>query len=285
MHRTWARAAAVAVVAAMTIGGATGAGADDPPGGNVGDRAGAQNNGTSLTGNAETGGPGSATPPPGADNGSRGPNCTMRDGTPGYLSYEDLMVTTQEEQRNDIRAEETPDEPGRWLHVSCGGEYVGLQFFPDGVPVVNPWELARSVTITPPAPVIHTSPEPGNHLVGLTAWYWLEGGWDEISRDARAGGVRVTVTATPTSLIIDPGDGTGTFTCVDPPAYDPALPAAAQSSPCTHLYESAANVTATATLVYQTSFDSNVGAGGPLGPIEATSTTALAVSEAQAINT
>jgi hypothetical protein len=280
MHRSWARAAAVAVVAAMTIGGgATGAGADDPPGGNVGDRAGAQNNGTSVTGDAQTGGPGSATPPPGADNGSRGPNCTMQDGTPGYLSYEELMVTTQEEQRNDIRAEETPDEPGRWLHVSCGGEYVGLQFFPDGVPVVNPWELARSVTITPPAPVIHTSPGQDDHLVGMTAWFWVDT-WEPVVDGTSAGGVTVTVRALPTTLTIDPGDGTGKFTCVDPQPYIPG-----GTSSCTHVYQRAANVTATATLTYQTSFTSNVGANGALGPIQATSSSQFTVSEAQAINT
>jgi hypothetical protein len=79
--------------------------------------------------------------------------------------------------------------------------------------------------------------------------------------------------------------GTCPITCENPPAYDPAVPAADQSSPCTHVYQRAATVTATATLVYETSFTSNVGAGGQLGTIEPTSTVALTVSEAQAINT
>jgi hypothetical protein len=286
MLRSWGRAAAVAAVAVMAIvSGATGvAGQGDPTGGhNVGDRAGAQNNGTTVTGTAETGGDGYVDPPPGADDGSGGPNCTTSDGTPGYLHYQGLQYTTMEEQRTEIRPEE--QRPGVYLHIYCNDEYVDFQFFPDGTPVqVDPWSLARRVTIRPPAPVIHTSPDAGDQLVGLTSWYWVET-WQPIRRSTAAGGVRVTVTATPTSLIIDPGDGTGTITCENPPAYDPAVPAADQSSPCTHVYQRAATVTATATLVYETSFTSNVGAGGQLGTIEPTSTVALTVSEAQAINT
>jgi hypothetical protein len=282
MHRNWARAAVVAVVAAMALGsGATGAGAEDPSG-DFGDRAGGSTNGNTVVGNASTGDNGHA-PPAGADDGSNGPNCTTSDGTPGYLRYEGLQYTTMEEQRTEIRPEE--QRPGVYLHIYCNDEYIGFDFFPEGQAVqVDPWSLARRVTIRPPAPVIHTSPDAGDQLVGLTSWYWVET-WQPIRRSTSAGNVRVTVTATPTSLVIDPGDGSGTITCENPPAYDPAVPAAEQSSPCTHVYQRAAGVTATATLVYETSFTSNVGAGGPLGTIEPVSTVALTVREAQAINT
>jgi hypothetical protein len=282
MHRSWAKpAAAAALVLGMTLAGVPSpAGADDPDGG-MGDRAGAQNDGTSVTGTAQTGGPGSTPPPAGADDGSNGPNCVRSDGTPDYLVYEDLMVTTQDEQRNDIRKDETPDEPGVWLHVSCGPEYVGMRFFPDGPtgPTVNPCVLARSVRITPPAPEIHTSPDMGDHLVGMTAWFWVDS-WEAITASRSAGGVTVTVTAQPATLTIDPGDGTGTFTCVNPPAYSPGA-----TSSCTHEYQRAGSVTATATLTYDTSFTSNVGAGGALGTIQPRATAQLTVSEAQAINT
>jgi hypothetical protein len=284
MHRSWARAAAAAALATgVALVGVPSAGAQSDGGGNVGDRAGAQNNGSTVTGTAQTGDDGYVAPPPGADDGSDGPNCTMSDGTPGYLHYQGLQFTTMEEQRTEIRPEE--QRPGVYLHVYCNDEYVDFQFFPDGTPVViDPFALARRVTIRPPAPVLHTSPDPGDQLVGLTSWYWVDT-WQPMTRSTSAGNVTVTVTAAPTSLVIDPGDGTGTITCVNPPAYDPAVPAASQSSPCTHVYQRAANVTATATVVYQTSFTSNVGAGGPLGTIQPNATVALTVSEAQAINT
>jgi hypothetical protein len=67
--------------------------------------------------------------------------------------------------------------------------------------------------------------------------------------------------------------------------YNLNLAASAQSSNCTHTYLRAGNYTATATVVYDISFTSNVGVNGTLGTIEPSSTIALAVAEAQAINT
>jgi hypothetical protein len=282
MHRSWARAAAVAVVAAISIGsGATGAGAlEDPPGGhNVGDRASGATNGNTVVGNAGTGDDHNAPAPPGADDGSNGPNCTMSDGTPGYLHYQGLQYTTMEEQRTEIRPEE--QRPGVYLHIYCNDEYLDFAFFPDNEPRVDPRQLASTVVLPVPSPQIMTSPAPGDHLVGMEAWFWLQTGiWQPLEDSTGAGGVRVTVRAVPSALTIDPGDGSGTFTCEDPPAYTPG-----GTSSCTHVYQRAGNYVATATLTFQTSFTSNIGVRGNLAPIETTSTTNLAVSEAQAINT
>jgi len=278
MHRNWARAAAVAVVAAMALGsGATGAGAEDPSG-DFGDRAGGSTNGNTVVGNASTGDNGHA-PPPGADDGSNGPNCTTSDGTPGYLRYEGLQYTTMEEQRTEIRPEE--QRPGVYLHIYCNDEYLDFAFFPDNEPVVDPRQLASTVVLPVPSPQIMTSPAPGDHLVGMEAWFWLQPGiWQPLQDGTSAGGVRVTVRAVPSALTIDPGDGSGTFTCENPPAYTPD-----GTSSCTHVYQRAGNYAATATLTFQTSFTSNIGVRGNLAPIDTTSTTNLTVSEAQAINT
>ena len=141
------------------------------------------------------------------------------------------------------------------------------------------------MTITPSAPVLRTSPAAADHLVDIEAWFWAET-WEGISEPATAGSVTVNVSAEPASLIVDPGDGSAPFTCDGPqPVYNPNLPASAQSSDCTHTYTRAGNYTATATLVYDVSFTSNVGVDGDLGTIEPSSATALAVAEAQAINT
>ncbi|MGH2475464.1 MAG: hypothetical protein ACRDIL_09380 [Candidatus Limnocylindrales bacterium] len=187
-----------------------------------------------------------------------------------------------QEQRTLYHPQE--QRPGEWLHLYCGGEWLDFVFLPEEQQV-DPTTLARSVTITPATPVLHTSPGAEDHLVNIEAWFWAEM-WEGISETATAGSVTVNVTAEPSSLIVDPGDGTSPFTCPGPqPVYNPSLPASTQSSSCTHTYLRAGNYTATATVVYDISFTSNVGVAGGLGTIEPSSTTALAVAEAQAINT
>jgi hypothetical protein len=242
-------------------------------------RATATNNGDSATGTAEESVP---AIPAGNSGGSGGPNCTRSDGTPDFLRYGPRLFSTMQEQRTKYHPEE--QRPGEWLHLYCGGEWLDFVFLPEEQQV-DPTTLARSVTITPAAPVLRTSPAASDHLVNVEAWFWSEM-WDGISETATAGSVTVNVTAVPVSLIVDPGDGMSPFTCAGPqPAYDPNLPASTQSSNCTHTYLRAGNYTAAATVVYDVAFRSNVGVNGGLGTIEPSSTTALAVAEAQAINT
>jgi hypothetical protein len=242
-------------------------------------RATGTNNGDSATGTAEDSVP---AIPAGNSGGGGGPNCTKSDGTRDYLRYGPRLFSTMEEQRTLYHPEE--QRPGEWLHLYCGDQWLDFVFLPDAQQV-DPTTLARSVTIRPAAPVLRTSPGTEDHLVNVEAWFWAEM-WEGISETATAGSVTVNVSAEPTSLIVDPGDGTSPFTCPGPqPVYDLSLPASTQSSNCTHTYLRAGNYTATATVVYDISFTSNVGVNGNLGTIEPTSTTALAVAEAQAINT
>jgi hypothetical protein len=242
-------------------------------------RATATNDGDSVTGTAEENLPGI---PAGNTGGAGGPNCTKSDGMPDYLRYGPRLFSTMEEQRTLYHPEE--QRPGEWLHLYCGDEWLDFVFLP-AAQQVDPTTLARSVTITPPAPVLRTSPATENHLVNIEAWFWAET-WEGISEPATAGSVTVNVSARPTSLIVDPGDGTRPFSCAGPqPVYNLSLPASAQSSNCTHTYTRAGHYTATATLVYDVSFTSNVGVNGGLGTIEPSSATTLAVAEAQAINT
>jgi hypothetical protein len=242
-------------------------------------RATADNNGDSATGTAEESVPAF---PAGNSGGGGGPNCTRSDGTPDYLRYGPRLFSTMQEQRTLYHPEE--QRPGEWLHLYCGGEWLDFVFLPEEQQV-DPTTLARSVTITPAAPVLRTSPGTEDHLVNIEAWFWAEM-WEGLSESATAGSVTVNVSAEPTSLVVDPGDGTAPFTCPGPqPVYNPNLPASAQSSNCTHTYLRAGNYTATATVVYDVSFTSNVGVNGNLGTIEPTSSRALAVAEAQAINT
>jgi hypothetical protein len=284
MRRSWGRAAVLGVALTAVLGVM-----QTPAAADGGDRGAADSDGDTVTGDALDEDPGGLVPGEsanGGSGGSGGPNCTKSDGTRDYLRYEGLQHTTMHEQRTEIRPEE--QRPGVYLHIYCGDEYLDFQFFPDGPApvVVDPRTLADRVQITPPDPAIRTNPAVGDHLVGVEAWFWVDDPWEPITpRPATAGSVTVWVTAEPTELIIDPGDGSPTFSCVRPPAFDESLPASAQSSDCTHTYERAANVTATATMVYETSFTSNIGDGGALDPIEPTASVDLAVAEAQAVNT
>jgi hypothetical protein len=280
------RALAATTVAALALTAAPGAVAaqGDDDGRDASDGfVNGTNDGRTATGTAATtipGGPGRSA---GGGGGDGGPNCTKSDGTGDYYWYEGLLYTTMEEQRTDIRPEE--QRPGVYLHIHCGDEYVGFQFFPDGVQApVDPVALARSVSITPPAPVLVTNPAAGDHLVEVEAWFWVEN-WEPVTAPpATAGNVTVNVSAEPTALVIDPGDGSPAFTCTGrPPAYDRSRPAEGQSSPCSYTYSRAGMFAATATLVYEVSFTSNVGVNEGLGTIEPTTTVDLAVREAQAI--
>ena len=269
-------AALVAVTCSLTVLPA--AAGDGPAESPSNDRVTGTNTGDSVTGTASEEVPGHLV----SNNGSGGgPNCTKSDGTPDYLRYEGLQYTTMHEQRTEIRPEE--QRPGEYRHVYCGDERIGFFFFPDGEPV-DPRFLAETVSITPPAPVLRTSPAAAEHLVDIEAWFWAEN-WEPIGRSATAGSVTVTVSAEPAHLLVDPGDGSPPFICAGPqPVYDPGLPSSAQSSDCTHTYSRAGNYTAAATVVYDVSFTSNVDVSGGLGTIEPSTTLPMAVSEAQALN-
>jgi hypothetical protein len=269
-------AAAGLLAAALAVAAGPPASAGDGGGGTSGYVDGA-NDGESVTGNATEVGPGAPGTTTRRGNGQ--PNCTLSDGTPAYLRYDGLQFTTMEEQRTEIRPEE--QRPGVYLHIYCGDEWQDFRFFPDQTPV-DPRVLAEAVRITPPTPVIHTSPAPGDHLVDVVAWFWVED-WGDLGEGTSAGGVSVSVTATPTSVLIDPGDGSAPFTCTgQPPAY---APGADPATGCTYTYQTAGEYQATATVSYETGFSSNIGVGGALGAIDVTGAVDLAVREAQAVVT
>jgi hypothetical protein len=201
--------------------------------------------------------------------------------------YEAPRWTTQDEQRNDIRADETGGREGLWGWRVCDDGTEEFVFFPDGpdgeAQLVDPRALADSVTITPQVPTLRTSPPLStNHLVNLASWFWIDpGDWDEVSEDARAGPVVVTVTATPRTLVVDPGDDSPTLEC----AGGGTPYARGASSDCTHTYERSGNYDATVTIVYDVAFTSNIGVDGNLGPLTPDEVTVdIPVYAAEALN-
>lgn len=200
-----------------------------------------------------------------------------------------LRYTTQEEQRNDIREEETAGREGEWGWLVCDdGRPDELMFFPDEEPV-DPEFLARSVVIAPDPPVLRTNPPiEGEQLVNLDTWFWVEGGsWEPVTGEARLGTVWARVTATPRTLIIDPGDGSPSKRCEGGGTpYDASRSPQSQESGCKHSYSNPGEYTVTASIVYDASWTSNVAAGGSLGELTPPGAeVTIPVAESQAVVT
>jgi hypothetical protein len=232
---------------------------------------GGSNDGEDVTGDVEVVLPGETG---GDGGGGGGPIC----------HYEEPRYTTQEDQREEIRPEET--RPGVWGWLVCDDGTEQFIFFPDEAPI-DPTVLARSVNLTPPAPDLRTNPDAdATSLVNLETWFWAAGGSAPMSQSASVGPVTVTVGATPRVLVVDPGDGSESFACTDfGTPYDTARPAQSQSTTCGYTYSRPGQYTATATLIYDVGFTSNVGVGGGLGTIEPSSSVTVTVQESQAVVT
>ncbi len=131
-----------------------------------------------------------------------------------------------------------------------------------------------------PAPEIRMAPPRGTpHLVGVPSWFWVDA-WLEQEASAGLTGVVSTVTARPTDIDWDPGDGTGVFRCEGPgEAWQPG----GGQPPCGHTYTASGSYTVTATISWETSWSATTGEGGPLEALSTTATWPLVVREAQAV--
>ncbi len=94
--------------------------------------------------------------------------------------------------------------------------------------------------ISLPSPVLEKNPSSFG-VVNFPEWFWVDASiWHPVSTTATAcnagGCVSATATATPSSLYINTGDGSG-ITCNGPgTAYDTSLPETSQSTDCSHTY-------------------------------------------------
>jgi len=222
------------------------------------------------------------------------PNCVTSSGQPDFISYGPLLVTTQDEQRNEIRPWE--QRPGQWAHQYCGGEWVDFVFLPDAAPV-DPRVIAQAVfaRIRPDPPKLRVNPDiESPQLVNLDTWLWVDpASWQPISDGDSAGLVSVTVTAEPKELRFNMGDGKSVVCDYPGTPYDPSRPAAEQSTECFHTYRHSSadqpdqRYTVTVTMVYTASWSSSgaVVDGGDLGTLESDATVRLRVAEGQAIVT
>ena len=146
-------------------------------------------------------------------------------------------------------------------------------------------EARRRLDVPLPSPGLNP---PGDQLVGVATWLWLDGTWQATSATASIGTVSSTVTATPTEAVWDLGDGTS-ITCGAGHPYDVGRAPEEQSSDCTHVYSSSSRLQpdgtflVSVTVSYAVSWGASTGAGGDLETISRTTTVPVRVTEAQAL--
>ena len=161
-------------------------------------------------------------------------------------------------------------------------------------PRVTPLQLAiRALqNLAVPLPQLSTAPPRGSDgAVGMPEWFWLSSAqWTARTSRATAGPVWATVTARPQTLVIDPGDGTGSFTCPGPGApYNPGAQAGAQHSDCIHLYQEPSvgqpglAYPVTVTVTWIATWQGSGGTGGTLPPLNRAATFPLRIAEGQAL--
>lgn len=139
-----------------------------------------------------------------------------------------------------------------------------------------------------PLPAINLNP-PGRQVVGIPTWLAVGDPWIATEASASVAGVTSTVTARPTSVHWDLGDGTS-ITCAGPgAAFDVTRPRAGQASDCTHTYTWSSHTSpggvyqVVATVSYAVTWSASTGASGDLGVVTRATTVPVRVLEVQAV--
>jgi hypothetical protein len=183
-----------------------------------------------------------------------------------------------------------------YLFQDCPDQYFGtgqILLFADGGKLTTQ-DLAEQAyaELSPPTLSVGTAPPSGQDgLVGLPEWFWIDGAdYLTLSRTVSLAGLSATVIAKPGPLVINPGDGQGSFTCPGPGTpYNPAESAASQQSSCTFLYTQPSagqpgnEFTVTVSVTWTATWTGTGGTGGTLAPITRTSTIELPIAQAEAV--
>jgi hypothetical protein len=123
-----------------------------------------------------------------------------------------------------------------------------------------------------------------SQLVGVRTWFWIDQTqWQPRTATAAVPGLSATVTATPTEVRWDTGDGT-TITCKGPGTpYDPDRPDSQQHSDCSHVFEHDGEHDVRATIVWRVRWTATDGSGGTLPDVERATQFPLQAEQRQAV--
>lgn len=155
---------------------------------------------------------------------------------------------------------------------------------PDAQTLANQVRAELPLTLDPP----RTAP-PTRSVTGLPTWVWVNAAqFRPVTATRTAGPLSVTVTATPTSLILDPGDGhRETCSGSGTPWHEGAH--AGDPGACTHVYtETSAGqpggvFTLRATVSWRITWTATNGQSGTLAPVQLANQTQLAVQQVQPV--
>lgn len=128
-----------------------------------------------------------------------------------------------------------------------------------------------------------------DHLVGLATWLWVDPDyWEPVSAHAEVPGVAVTVTATPSHLTWQMGDG-ATVVCDGPGTPWSADGPNAETSDCSHTFQYVSahqddgRYHGSVTMEWDVGWQATTGEGGSLGVERRSTPFALDVTERQAV--
>lgn len=124
--------------------------------------------------------------------------------------------------------------------------------------------------------------------VNLWTYYWTDPAtWQPLTATAEAGGVSATVTATPTGLSFNPGDGGQTVTCAGPgrPWVDSDGNEPPTAGACGYQYTRASSgpITSTTTITWQVSWSGSDGTGGQLAGMSTSTSGQLRILQIQTV--
>jgi len=183
--------------------------------------------------------------------------------------------------------------PTRYLYVPNAAPGAAAPPPPPPDPAVLAQQAYGELTV--PSPVAKRSPPENNSdpqyggqsytWVGLWTYVWA-GEWQSYARTVGLRGVSATVTATPTALVFDPGDGSAPVTCDGPgrPWMDADGSNPPSAGGCGYMYRAVTPngpLTATTSIQWSVAWTSNVGAGGTFPVLTTQSASSFLVEQIQ----
>jgi len=188
--------------------------------------------------------------------------------------------------------------PERYLYVPDpppGAAAAPLPPPPPPDPAVLAQQAYTELTVPKPAarrspPETNSDPDNGGlpyTWVGWHTWVWVND-WQPLQRTVDLRGVSATVTATPTSLVFDPGNGDAAMSCAGPGR--PWTEADGNQPPtgggCAYMYRSVTPdgpLTARTGITWSVAWTSNTGAGGTFPALNTATTSSFLVEQIQVV--
>jgi hypothetical protein len=184
-----------------------------------------------------------------------------------------------------------PVEGNHYIVVCTNTEgvvvYQQIVTYQPGTNTVDGATLARQAYRELPLlyPQPFTAP-PANvsQLVGVRTWFWIDAAqWQPRSATAAVPGLSATVTAQPTEVRWDMGDGT-TVTCDGPGTpYDTNRPDEVQHSDCSHVFQHDGTHDVRATIVWRVRWTATDGSSGALPDVSRATQFPLQAEQRQAV--